>query len=82
MAVEQDDGTTRGEAADKLEEWTAAVTAGMQPGRAPFIASLPRLLVIGGEHWTALSAGRYCWCQPSPVPHNGHIDWKHKRVMD
>jgi len=65
---------------EKRAEWAEGVTRGFEPGAAPFIACLPTVLVIGGEHW--LQAGGFCWCQPRPRPHNDHVDYEHKRTMD
>lgn len=59
--------------------WSAAVTAGMQPGHRAFIACLPTVLIIGGEH---PDEGGFCWCQPKGVPHMDHTDWLHRRTMD
>jgi hypothetical protein len=64
----------------ELNEWRRAVAAQLaDPASDPFVASLGRIVVLGGTH----TGYDYCWCQPTMLLQAcGHRHGEHKEVMD
>lgn len=65
---------------DEAIRWRDQVWAQLQdPEHPPFVASLPGLFILGGDH----TDSDYCWCQPSLELHGcGHRHGLHRREMD
>ena len=64
----------------EAEEWKRQVSAQLEDPHGPvFVASIPRLVVIGGEH----TEYDWCWCQPAMSMHGcGHRHGEHRAAMD
>lgn len=65
---------------ERAREWQARVSEQLaDPRSGPFVASVPALLVIGGDH----TAVDWCWCQPTMTMHGcGHRHGEHRETMD